>query len=58
MSEERQCACVSADARECIRIRYRNVESCELDDTYEGWDDEECQCCCHDQRDEMRDEYV
>jgi hypothetical protein len=55
-SDIRQCACVSDDARECMRIRYRNFESCEMDDTYDGWDDQECECGCHYERDEDYDE--
>ena len=32
------CACVSRDARECIRMRYR----CHFDNVHE-----ECECLCH-----------
>lgn len=36
------CACVSTDARECIRHRYARWDEDDFDE------DEACECSCHD----------
>lgn len=41
-----QCACVHADAKMCIAIRYNRAYDLGLSDEY-VLDDEECECCCH-----------
>lgn len=46
--EDRRCACVSRDARECIRIRYRCFDADGEDDGI----DETCECVCHDEQDD------
>ena len=45
------CACPSSDATECIRIRY-------MADRDDPDDLEECQCSCHDDRDENGEDWI
>lgn len=48
--DERSCACVSFERRDCYCIRYNlSYEDREVDDG-------ECECCCHDEREERERE--
>jgi hypothetical protein len=54
-SEERACACVSSDAKECISRRYNHALDA-WDDEYVA-SDERCECCCHDRYEDDCDDY-
>ena len=47
---DRNCACVSMDARDCYQRRYESERPYDLDS--EEWDTSEvCECICHDDDD-------
>jgi hypothetical protein len=48
------CACVSSDARTCIRLRYPVSDF----DDLEGLSNlDRCECCCHDMDEDDYDDY-
>ena len=55
MTSERTCACRSVDAKECIRIRYPRPIADDIDRDALDWDDERCECVCHEMDE---DEYM
>lgn len=48
------CACPRDDARDCLRVRVGDDMRALLGDPEVTWDDETCECSCHD-RDEDDD---
>jgi hypothetical protein len=52
-----ECACVSADARECIRIRYNRPLTFMCDDPTDYGDDDFCECSCHDVNEDEYDDW-
>ncbi len=44
------CCCHSPEANECYRLRYGVPMVIDYDDdsVFQNWDDEACDCCCHD----------
>lgn len=56
MTSNQKCACVSSDARECIRRRYNHALDT-LEDEY-CTSDERCECCCHDQDEDDYDDFI
>jgi hypothetical protein len=55
---KQQCACVSDDARECMRRRYPQddlgmQDECAIE--FQGID--RCECCCHDCDEDDYDDY-
>lgn len=55
--ETRTCACVSSDAKECIRRRYSRYPVDDQDDEYD-YDDEQCECGCHYQDEDDHDDFI
>jgi hypothetical protein len=48
------CACVSPDATRCLSLRTPMPIHPDGDDDDPFWNDQRCECCCHD-RDEDDD---